>query len=66
MDDARIAKVVELRELARQFRSKADETQLLKYIDLMRRSAAELENLAEQIEAEIGLDAPKARRASCH
>jgi len=47
---ARISKAQELRELARQFRSRAEETQLLKYMDLMRRSAVELDNLADQIE----------------
>ena len=49
-NEARTAKAQELRELARQFRSRAEETQLLKYVDLMRRSAAELEHLADQIE----------------
>jgi len=47
---ARISKAQELRELARQFRSRAEETQLLKYMDLMRRSAVELDNMADQIE----------------
>jgi hypothetical protein len=62
-NDARVAKAQELRELARQFRSKADETQLLKYVELMRRSAAELERLAEQIESTIEFDLPTLRYA---
>jgi hypothetical protein len=61
VNDARTAKAQELRELARQFRSKADETQLMKYVDLMRRSAAELENLAERIEAVTEFDFPALR-----
>jgi hypothetical protein len=62
-NDARAAKAQELRELARQFRSKADETQLQKYVELMRRSAMELERLAEQIESAIEFDLPAARYA---
>lgn len=53
VSNTRTAKAQELRALARQFRNKADETQLMKYVDLMRRSAAELERLADQLEAEI-------------
>lgn len=47
----RHANVHELRELARQFRVKASETQLANYVGLMLRSADELERLAGQIEA---------------
>ncbi len=60
-NEARTAKAQELRELARQFRSRAEETQLIKYVDLMRRSAAELEHLADEIEG--ANDA--ARAAAC-
>ena len=61
--NSRLEKAQELRALARQFRSKAEETQLLKYVDLMRRSAAELERLADQIEAEIEAIEPEKRCA---
>jgi hypothetical protein len=61
MVDARNSKIVELRELARQFRQRAEETQLTKYVDLMRRSAAELERLADQIENGISPVEPFAR-----
>lgn len=53
MNDARNSKVVELRELARQFHARAEETQLRKYIELMRRSAIELDRLADKIESGI-------------
>ncbi len=52
MDNGRISKAAKLRAVARQLRAKAGETQLAFYIDLMQRSAAELELLADQIEAE--------------
>ena len=51
MSEAHIIKAIELRALARQFRARSDETQFMKYVELMRRSAFELESLAEQIEA---------------
>ena len=60
INDARNSKAQELRDLARQFRAKADETQLMKYVDLMRRSAIELEHLADQIEAGLASAAPVA------
>jgi hypothetical protein len=61
VNDARVAKAQELRELARQFRSRAGETRLRKYVELMCRSAMELEHLADQIEAAVGMDFPKVR-----
>lgn len=51
--DARVVQVSELRRLARQFREKATETQLSSYVELMHRSAADLDKLADQIESEI-------------
>jgi hypothetical protein len=63
MNDGRISKAQELRDLACQFRAKADETHLMKYVDLMRRSALELEHLAEQIEAGIVSGEPLAHCA---
>ncbi len=50
MHDARVAKALELRSLAEQFRARTRETQLLHYIELMLRSAAELDSLADAIE----------------
>jgi hypothetical protein len=61
VSDTRTEKAQELRDLARQFRLKAEETQLLKYVDLMRRSATELERLADQIDGAAELMAPVAR-----
>ncbi len=63
VNDARAAKAQELRELARQFRSRADETQLLKYVELMRRSAIELERLAGEIESTADAEFPELRYA---
>jgi hypothetical protein len=51
MSDARDSRVLELRKLARQFYAKTEETDLQEYIDLMRNCAAELEGLADEIEA---------------
>ncbi len=51
-NNGRISEVLKLRALARQFRAKAGETQLAVYIDMMGRSAMELERLADKIEAE--------------
>lgn len=53
LPDARSERIRDLRALADHFRSKADETQLGSYIDLMRSSAVELERLADRIEAEM-------------
>jgi hypothetical protein len=50
MTDPRLTKAMELRHLAMDFREKAEETRLVKYIDLMLRSAVELERLAEDLE----------------
>lgn len=50
MTDKTAKKVLEMRALASEFRAKAEETELLPYIDLMRRSAAELEKLADELE----------------
>jgi len=59
--DARVAKAGELRELARQFRLQAEETRLMKYVDLMRKSAVELDLLAEQIESSLAATQPLMR-----
>ena len=50
MNDPRLAKAMELRVLAMDFREKAEEMRLIKYIDLMLRSATELERVAEDLE----------------
>jgi len=55
MDDMRSSRAKQLREVARQFRLKAEETQVPNYIELMTRYAAELERDAEQIEAAGGV-----------
>lgn len=54
-DDMRSSRAKQLREVARQFRLKAEETQAPNYIELMTRYAAELERDAEQIEATAGV-----------
>lgn len=41
-----------LRDYALDFRRKAQQTRIERYIELMQRRAAELERLAEEIEAE--------------
>ena len=43
-------KAEELRRLAREFRAKATETEMREYIAMMKRSAAELEQFADEIE----------------
>ena len=48
--DPRLAKATELRMLAMEFREKAAETQMIKYIDMMLSSALELERVAEDLE----------------
>jgi hypothetical protein len=50
MTDPRLTKALELRHLATDFRERAEEMRLVKYIDLMLRSAVELERLAEDLE----------------
>jgi hypothetical protein len=50
MTDPQLTKAMELRHLAMDFRERAEETRLVKYIDLMLKSAAELERLAEDLE----------------
>ncbi len=50
MTDPRLTKAMELRNLAMDFREKAEEMRLAKYIDLMLKSAVELERLAEDLE----------------
>jgi hypothetical protein len=59
VDDNCAIKARELRTLAAQFRAKAEETQLLKYIELMQRSAEELDRLAAELEMR-----PDGRQAS--
>jgi hypothetical protein len=50
MTDPRLAKAMELRNLAMDFRERAEEMRLVKYIDMMLKSAVELERLAEDLE----------------
>jgi hypothetical protein len=50
MTDPRLTTAMELRNLAIAFRDRAEEMRLVKYIDLMLKSAGELERLAEDIE----------------
>jgi hypothetical protein len=61
--DTENRKAKELRLLAAQFRAKAEETQLANYVDLMRKSAGELERLASQLEAEEEAELPRSRCA---
>jgi hypothetical protein len=50
MTDPRLTTAMELRNLAIAFRDRAEEMRLVKYIDLMLKSAGELERLAEDLE----------------
>ena len=50
MTDPRLTKAMELRNLAMDFREKSEGTRLVEYIDLMLKSAVELERLAEDLE----------------
>jgi hypothetical protein len=50
MTDPRLTKAMDLRNLAMDFRERAEETRLVQYIDLMLKSAVELERLAEDLE----------------
>jgi hypothetical protein len=50
MTDPRLTTAMELRNLAMDFRERAEEMRLVKYIDLMLKSAVELERLAEDLE----------------
>ena len=50
MTDPRLTQATELRGLAMDFRERAEETRLGNYIDLMLKSAVELERLAEDLE----------------
>jgi len=50
MTDPRLTKAMELRELAMDFREKAEEMRLVRYIDMMLSSAVELERLADDLE----------------
>lgn len=62
MNEDSAVRIRELRALANQFRAKAEETQLSTYIELMIRSAAELDRLADELE-DRGMF--PAARASC-
>jgi hypothetical protein len=48
--DPRLTKALELRDLAMDFRERAEEISLVKCVDLMLQGAVELERLAEDLE----------------